>query len=251
MATTPRSDALTTRYQASLSALSFRSGQMVGSSWDAVEGIDDDAAERFAARAAPVSEAAQRRMVALSSAYVAAYLTMETGVPRRPLDLAVVVRNGVDPVELWKRSIVTARAAIARGRDYAAARAEGRARAVATARTNVALAARAASGAAMKSYEVARYRRVLGMAPCALCVSAAAKDYASSTLMPIHGGCSCGIEPQVETRRRAIPRPIPAVNDSPEVTAMVADGLQVAKVVEHDELGPLLWQAGHAFASLT
>jgi hypothetical protein len=252
MASTAQSYALTNRYQRGRASLAQRSALLVGAAYDANDGLDDGAAERFAAQASPSDLAAQRQAVALTDAYMAAYLSTELDRPIRP--------RGLDPAQfsdlrgvgsdLWLRSIVTARAAISRGRDYADARAEGRARALAAARTNVALASRAASREILTTTEeVMGYRRVTSGKSCALCVSAAGKVYRTSALMPIHGGCDCVTEPTV-LGKREIPRPTPEVVDEPGVTEMVTRGEDVVKVVEHDELGPLLWRADHDFAPM-
>ncbi len=252
MATTSQSFALTNRYQRTLKALSERLALIVALAWDQTEGIDDDAAARFSRRVGPVDTALQQQAVTLADAYIASYLSLELARGVRPLglDLAqLVTRRGVEG--LWSRPVVTARAAISRGRDYADARAEGRARAMATGRTNVALAARASSAQAMTENGVTRYRRVTAGRCCALCAAASTKTYRSEALMPLHPGCSCVTEAIVDTGRADRPRPAPTVEDSPEVAAMATKGESVVKVVEHDELGPLLWQAGQAFAELT
>ncbi len=252
MATTAASFALSTRYQRALKALADRLALTVALAWDQTQGIDDVAAARFSRSVESVDVAMQQQAVALADAYIASYLSLELarGVRPRGLDLAqLVTRRGAEG--LWSRPVVTARAAITRGRDYTDARAEGRARAMATGRTNVALAARASSAQAMTEDGVTRYRRVTASRCCALCAAASTKTYRSEALMPLHPGCSCVTEAIVDTGRADRPRPAPVVEDSPEAAAMAVEGEPVVKVVEHDELGPLLWQAGQAFAELT
>jgi hypothetical protein len=226
---------LAVAYQRRLATLSRTAAGAIAVTWDSAEGLDDAAAERFAVSAAPVGLAAQRTAVYLADGYLAAYLRQ----PPQALDpddfSGPAIRNGADPRDVWKRSVVTARAAIARGRDYADARGEGRARAMATARTDVALSARAVTTVVLtRSPGVTGYRRVLGAEPCKLCVTAAAKTYRSEVLMPLHGGCSCGVAPVIGT----------------EDTETVPESEVEIKVVEHDELGPMLWQADHDFAEL-
>lgn len=226
---------------------------VAASLWEQNDGLDDRTAERFVQSVAPLDRAAQRQAVVLTDAYLASYLSAELGrrIPPRGLDAdqfsGPAVRSGVDGSDLWFRPVVTTRAAITRGRDYADARAEGRARSIATARTNVALAARAASREILSTTEeVTGYRRVTSGKSCALCVSATAKTYRSSELLPIHSSCDCVTEPVV-LGRRELPRPAPEVRDDPTVTEMVTDGRDVVKVVDHDEMGPLLWQVDHEF----
>lgn len=228
---------LTTRYHAGLRLLAQRSAAGVGAAWDSTDGIDDAAAEAFSAMAQPIALAAQRRSVVLADAYLAAWLSVALRRIVRPrgLDIGALtgeaVRNG--GTDVYRRPIITARAAITRGRSYSEARAEGRARAVANARTDVALSARAAARDVMASTpEVVGYRRVTGGKACALCIGATKGTYASETLMPIHDNCTCGVEPVIEGTAGTV----------------VADGV---KVVNHDELGPLLWQADHEFAEMT
>lgn len=228
--------ALASVYQRRLARLAAGAALLVGFQWDSVEGLDDETADRFASLAGPVALAAQRQAAYLTDAYLAAYLTRELGVlipPRGvdPEEFTGAAVRGVAPDDVWRRSVVTARAAITRGRDYVDARAEGRARAAMTARTEVALSARAVTAAVTGSVEqVTGYRRVLGGQPCKLCASAAAKTYRKGDLMPLHASCSCGVAPvfgPVET------------TESDEV-----------KVVQHEELGSMLWQPEHDFAEL-
>lgn len=228
---------LSTAYQRRLAQLSTRTAAVIALRWDAHDGLDDEVAARFASDATPIALNAQRQAAYLADGYLAAFLSTQLGRRITPQGFdpdeftGPAVRSGSSPRDVWQRSVVTARAAIARGRDYTDARAEGRARAMMTARTDVALTARAVTASVTgRTEEVTGYRRVLGSKPCELCVGAAAKTYRKQDLMPIHASCSCGVEP--------VTGPV-EMTEPDEV-----------KVVQHDELGPMLWQPEHDFAVL-
>jgi hypothetical protein len=225
---------LAVAYQRRLATLSRTAAAAIAVRWDSADGLDDDTAERWATAAAPIGLAAQRSALYLTDGYLAAYL----GVVPQGFDpdefSGAALRNGAPPRDVWERSVVTARAAIARGRDYPDARTEGRARAMATARTDVALTARAASREILRRHDVVvGYQRVVGANACELCAAAAGQFHRSDDLMPLHGSCSCGTEPVLRTRTTEVP-------SEPEDV----------KIVEHDELGPMLWNANHDFAEL-
>lgn len=254
MASTARGYALTDRYHRARATIAQRNGVFVARAWDDQDGLDDITAERFAQMAARSDIVAKRQATTLTDAYHAAYLSAELGRRVRPKGLdpdQFVEVRGAGQQEVWLRSMVTARAAVTRGRDYLDARREGRARAVATARTNIALVSRVASREILaRIEEVTGYRRVTSGKTCALCASAAARIYRKSDLLPIHSSCDCSVE-AVVVGRKEIPRPTPEVRDEPGVTEMVERGQPVVKVVQHNELGPMLWQADHDFAAMS
>lgn len=173
--------------------------------WTASAGLTDTSAAAFSEAAALASLAAQTRTAVLVDAYIATYLQLLTGErATTTLDREAVtgaaVRNGADPVDVYRRSIITARRLASDGTDYAKAMAGGRARAVAAAETDVMLTNRAAATQAMAaSPHVVGYQRVLTGNSCMFCAAASSRLYHTNQLQPIHAHCDCGIAPVIGT----------------------------------------------------
>ena len=247
-------------------------GVAVGRLWDVFGGVDDKAFEQFPARAAVAVSAAQRQasgLVDSSWSRIAALL----GVNLAPLGLQLAGADlrGTDPVEVYRRPVVTARAALADGRSWLDAVAAARARAVSTASTDVSLAQRGAADAWASADRVVGYRRVLSGRSCLMCATASTQRYRHGDLMPIHGHCDCGVAPIIGDHdpghviNRGLLRDLRKqggssywqksgfVDMTEDGTATVLVGgkqrtLEVA-VHQHGELGPVLTDRRHNFAS--
>lgn len=167
----------------------------VAAAWDRFANVDEPSAARFTKTAAAVSKAS----VAQTAAIAAALYTTIAGPVKHRLP-PVVIRNDVDPEEVYQRSIVTARTVLSKGGVWLDAMAAGRARAVSTASTDVVLANRAAAdveGSARPS--VRGYRRVLTGSSCMFCATASTQTYHSADLAPLHNACDCDIAPLIGT----------------------------------------------------
>ncbi len=161
--------------------------------WTAYADLDDVSAGRFEAAATTIVGGAQRRTTSLAAGLMQANdrilgqtAKLEIPVPE--------IRNGIPLAEVYHRSIVTARVAVSKGTPYAAAMAQGRARAVQTAKTDVILTNRGAmdSGKDGRPWVVG-YRRTLTGKSCAFCATASTQRYKRADLQPIHPACDCGI----------------------------------------------------------
>lgn len=169
-------------------------GELVGQQWDAFADLNDTAAAQFEAATSVVIDAAKQQTSTLAVAYMNANDRLG-GFPASGLVPVVPeIRNGVPVAEVYHRSIVEARAAVANGTNVDDAMAAGRARAVATARTDVSLANKAemARGGELRPWVVG-YRRVLTGRSCAFCATASTQRYKSADLLPLHPVCDCDV----------------------------------------------------------
>lgn len=256
---------LARRYTDRYNRLRAAAATAMARAWDRQAGLDDTAATRFSNTAARISLAAQTQAATGVDGYVTAMLTL-TGERASAVGYDLddltgpAVRAGADPVDVYQRSIVTARTSISNGATFAEAMLAGRARALTTAQTDVALTQRQAIA---RDYRVVGYRRVLTGKSCALCATASTQRYRSGNLAPIHGNCDCGVAPIMGTRD-----PGHVINDQLRRDLRAAEGdvdywrsrhFQVdengklifpdVRVHTHGELGPVLTDASHHFTS--
>lgn len=170
------------------------SAELVGQQWDTFAGLDDTAAAQFEAATSVVIDTAKAQTSTLAVAYMNANDHLG-GFPASGLvPVLPEIRNGIPAAEVYHRSIVEARVAVANGATFEDAMAAGRARAVATARTDVSLANKAeiARGGQLRPWVVG-YRRVLTGRSCAFCATASTQRYKSADLMPLHPSCDCDV----------------------------------------------------------
>lgn len=205
----------------------------VNRAWASLPGYDERDVDQFVATAAPAVVAAQRQSVSLAEAFLGRALRRgPLGVD--PDQVLAEARPGVTPEQLYRRPFVTVWAALGNNLTREAAIAAGLARATATAATDVQLAMRGTLRAVGDADDrIDGYRRVANPGACELCLAADGHPFASGALMPIHGGCGCGVE--VITGERP---DTPTTFASEDVTAAVR---------EHGELGPVLVNAAHHF----
>jgi hypothetical protein len=204
--------------------------------------------ERFTAAVLPVVLGAQRQVGSLTQAYVTALIADMTGEAARPpaVDVATgaVLRNGVDPVEVYARPIREVWKALAAGNDLNKALEIAALRLEQILATDLQLAKTHAARAVMSDdHRVVGYRRVLtGIKTCGLCVVASTQRYHRGDLMPIHPGCvPAGSRVSAEgvlavTRRRY----------SGELTVIrTAAGDEVTVTPNHPVLTDQGWVPGH------
>lgn len=259
MATTAKSLALTDRYQAAVATTMRRASAIAAALWQQVQTASEQAEDEFVGAVVPSILGAQHHVVTLTDAYMSLFVSLETRKPIEPKGLSVAaligatVRGGTPLDVVYRRPFGVARGVLAKGESFADAMSSAQARLVQTASTDVGLSARAARSDWMAGDDqITGWRRVTGGTCCALCVEAASKTYRTSDLMPIHPGCGCVTEPVVlGARHKQLERPEPTVEDSPALADDASDPTvrpsAVVKVVEHGELGPVLYAAGDDF----
>jgi hypothetical protein len=117
--------------------------QGIGTAWDALPGYDEEHVEEFIQRAVPFVLAGQRQAVSLTEAF------LSRAVGRQPLGvehealIGAAVRAGAPPEQVYRRPFVTVWTALQRGTLWPDAVNAGRARATASAVTDVQLSMRA------------------------------------------------------------------------------------------------------------
>ena len=185
---------LSLAYQRRYNQLRLRTGAVVGALWDRYADLDDAAADEFSERAAATVGAAQARTTALVNGYLTAAVAITSGAPLETDDATPSPRPA-DPLEVYQRGIVTARAAVSDGIPYLDAMRAGRARSVNSAETDIALAQRDVMSRAVGGTRIVGYRRTLTGDSCPLCRIASTQRYTRSSLMPLHGHCDCGVAP--------------------------------------------------------
>lgn len=177
-----------------LLGLQATTGDLVGDAWDRWANLDDVSAARFTEAAATIVEQARSATSTLAAGYMMAN-DRAGGFPVAELAGVVPpIRNAVPSVAVYERSVVEARRRVAAGASWEEAMASGRARAVATARTDVVLTNRAAMAQGRSSRPwVVGYRRVLTGKSCAFCATASTQRYTVADLMPLHPSCDCDV----------------------------------------------------------
>lgn len=229
---------LTARYRALYDQLREQSGNVAGAAWDGLAEYTDATVEEYLARTVPLVGAAQLQAATLTDGYIAVALR------RAPLgiDPELVTGAGLRGTSLeqvYTRPFLTVWTELSRGRSPLDAIAAGRARAVLAARTDVALAARAATAEVGKADpNIKSFSRTVSGGGCAVCSEVDGADIGDSELMPLHPNCGCTAEPVTDSG--------PQGGGTGESAPTAPAGTEVA-VHEHGELGPVLYPAGQEF----
>lgn len=299
-------DGLITAQQAAIAQIRAQITAAINRLWAAQPNYRSP--DQFIAAVVPLIAAGQQQIAAITAAYLSQLYAKLTGTPVSMVGVApnavTELRSGVDPAEVYARPFHlvwrqlaaaqtardahfgwTAPTADAPQRpplppsDYVTRAIDaGRQRAVELATTDLQLAKQhAAQQVLAQQDKVTGYRRVLeGPYSCGLCIVAATQIYHRSTLMPIHPGCDCSIEPVIgdHSGTTAVARvngQLVPLGDLPDVHDRIAHtfgrdssaaraipgarndrGLPVQYrdvLITHDhgELGPVLAVRGQAF----
>ena len=255
---------LAVAYQQRLRQVSLAAETATVTAWDSLGEWRDPQVPEFTAQAATVDAAARGLIVSTTDAYLAEFVAAATdSAPTlHGLDPDRYTR-GVPDADVWGRPFVHAWTKVSEGASWSEAVRFGRQMAAQIAATNVQVAARGAARDWMEGEpRVVGYRRVLGGGKsCDLCIVASTQRYHRSDLMPIHHSCRCAVEPIVGTGdpSQVVGRQtlefVKANADGYTRAALRRSGRDIAdlpqvKVVDHGELGPLLWDRSHSFATL-
>lgn len=213
--------------KADLSALT---AEMVGGAWDLASPHNEDKILGWLDQILPVVEAAQRQMVRLTDAYLAALLD-RSPIGLLPDPLIGAGPRGTPPAAVYRRPWIQLWAGLGEGKDFPEANRAARARLLATVEMDVSLSmSHAMRAAAEKDPSIGGFRRVV-RGTCDRCAEREGEISSSSLLFPLHPSCACVGEPE---------RRIPGGRQLPEKP--------ISEVQEHGELGPILTYAGQSFA---
>lgn len=271
----PQLHALVRAYGARTAAIRAQTEAFVTDVWQASGSWHRGDITRIARTVAPVTEAAQHRMAALTDLYLAQVETFHSGrvVPPRGVTAGEVTSQalrGVDAVELFERTGPTVGSALAKGDTVARASGKGLQRLQKMVAANLQLSKTRTSRRVLRDSgeRVVGYRRVLnGPVNCGLCVVASTQRYRRGDLLPIHPGCDCSVLPihgdqdpgwvidedQLDSVHAAIEERFGAHARSagefrtPHDEALHYRDLLV--VNEHGELGPVLGVRGQDFTA--
>lgn len=221
-----------TVYQDRLKAVRTHTAAQVAAQFAALPDLDRSRREAFAATASRTVAAGQITAARVTAAYV----SRTSGLPVVRLTPAQVTgtaaRRGIDPLEEYQRPFGAAWAALGEDLGIDEAKARGVTKAQVLALADVWLASRAATEAIQQSTgRIAGWVRRADATACDLCAAADGLAASDAADFAGHPGCGC--------------------TNEPTMTDVTSDPVapDVFDVHEHDELGPLLYQAGQHFAA--
>lgn len=232
----------------------------LGLTWGALDDYRTSDIEAFAATVVPVVEGSLRQMSIMTDGYLAAVETTSTGVRTAPLGAAVVTTEalrGVPAAEVYQRGGTAVWTALSEGAEFPDAWKIGLDRVISIGTTDLQLAkTHTARDILSRKNNIGGYRRVLeGAKSCGLCVVASTRRYRKADLMPIHGGCDCGVLPIYGED----PGEVIDFDTLDDLDGRLAERFgdtalpeyrDVIVVHQHGELGPLLTRKGDHFTSL-
>jgi hypothetical protein len=222
-----------TIYQRRLAAIRDRTAAAVAAEFDRLPDLHDTQAEPFARKASGIVRAGQLLAAGTTNQYIARAAKIR---PLR-LDPAAVTGQGarpVDPIELYRRPFGIVWKALADGEPLDVATRMGRDRALILAATDVWLASRAAAAVIDKATsKITGWVRVADAGACDLCSAADGLPMDQAGDLAGHPNCGCTSSPTFG-------------DDAGDSEPSDPDAFDVH---EHDELGPVLYEAGQHFMS--
>lgn len=255
-------------YRRQTAALRARVLRYIGATWGNLSAYRDADIDRFVAAVVPVVAGAQRQVASLTDAYLAAVESAVLGTRVAPIgvdtaEVSTSALRGVEAAEVYHRSGVTVWTALSDGDTLTAAAAKGLNRALDLASTDVQLAKTHATRSILtRKPNVSGYRRVLeGSKSCGLCIVATTQRYHRRELLPIHGGCDCGVMPiygekdpghvidptTLDGLHETIAERFGGIDESARGRVGIPAYRDVLVVHNHGELGPVLSVKGQAF----
>jgi hypothetical protein len=213
--------------------------------WRSMPSYDESDVPAFLARAVPITAAAQRASVSVTSAFLTRRVgTTSASVPVD--DVLAKVRNGVSADEVYRRPFVTVWTGLKNGNRYEDAVHAGLDRAVSSAEMDVQLAMRQTLVDVGQTHTlILGYQRVPDADACAFCRLVAGQRYHVDQLMPVHNRCGCGVDVITPENRDDFT----GRKKYDQARTVGPDGT-VAAVAEHGELGPVLVDGKQSFTSL-
>lgn len=216
-------------YQDRLRAIRLAGTRQAVSMWDNLPDHHRERALPFARKVLPVVSAAQLLTAKNTAAHLRTHGVKPPGVrPRQVTNL----RNGADPLDVYQRPFGVTWHALGEGRTLDQALREGRDRLATLVQADVLLAMKAvATLVGNENPAITGWVRVADATACDLCTAADGETYSSADDMGIHPGCGCTLDPVFG-----------------DASSSAADPEAISTHVS-DELGPLLYEAGHSFAA--
>lgn len=220
-------------YQNRLKAIRLHTAAQVSAEWDRLPNLDQTHAAPFARRAATIVAAGQL----LTAKTANAYLGRLPGVQPARIAPANVTgeaaRKGVHPLDEYQRPFGVAWHELSNGAEFDQARKMGRNRLNVLAVADVWLAMRVATELVdAANTKITGWVRVADSGACDLCSAADGQPMDQAADMAGHPGCGC--------------TSAPTFADSPPSQASDPEATDVH---EHDELGPVLYEAGQHFTA--
>lgn len=218
----------TTLHQDRLARVRKTTADKVTRLWDGLPDYHKDAAAPFAAKASLVVATGQIVAARSTNAYLSRRLNIR---PARITPASLVdARKGTTPDQTYQRPFGIVWKALADGHPLDDAIRMGRTRLTTLAVTDVLLAMKVATDlVGGQDQRITGWVRVADGGACDLCSAADGTVYSSADDMGIHPGCGCTLDPVLGDAQ--------SEPDDPEAI----------DTHQNDELGPVLYEAGHSF----
>ena len=229
---------LTNRYSEQLASTAARVARLAGSRWNLEPSDFDGSYATWLDAVVPLVTSAQRSNERLTTAYLTAFITSETG--RRPrLDkvdsVAGLSRDGRPLREAWESPPIKAKVVIGDGGTIQQASDEARTAALRLADVDTYYGARGPMQALLvAAVAVTGYTRVAGGNACGACLGAAdGTTFATDEVFQFHANCDCVAEPVLIGDPGTVSRPTgqEIFNDLPEAEQNRRLGEQAAEAV--------------------
>lgn len=261
--------ALAREYREELAGLRRETVRAIEQAWNELPAIRQDQMGRWLQTVLPVVDGGRRAAVSLTDGYMAGYL-QAAGEDASPLGLDPDDYRRPSPDgEVYARPFVHTYTKQSEGMDPRQARQFGGSIATTLANTDVQLGARGAANQwTSTDTRIVGYRRVISPSACSFCTTVATRRYRRSDLLPLHDNCGCAVEPIVGSRdpgptnidlqERAERLGPDEFAFSQRQRELMREGRwgearelmqQQVAVRQHGELGPVLREAGHQFAT--
>lgn len=247
---------------AQVRALTQRATLLMRQAWWSLE--DWHTADQFLERIIPIIAGAQLQTASLTDAYLAALLSEAMGAVIAPVGLApeqvTNLRAGTTMLDAYARPFHTVWFEQSKGTEFPEALRLGLERAEHMLTMDIQLARTHAAALILQQTDgVQRYQRVLsGSENCDICSVAARHIYKTSSLMPIHTKCDCGVVPVIEGKPPLVTR-LNQERDfsTPETETAGPEKKSPTKLEQeigveaHGELGPVLVRKQKTYQSFS
>lgn len=235
---------LTRAYRQGLVAVRSVAAAGVVAAWDRLGSWDESDVDAFLHSTVPRVVGAQAQVAQTTETYMAMSMGGRPAGIDRERYVGAAARNGTPPETVYRRPFQQLWKGLGAGKAWQLAQDEARFRLAQTAVTDLALSTRLAAQDAMASSGIVGYRRVTAAGACQFCDVLSTRRYNVAELMPVHPNCACTVEPITDSAAGGR-----QIIDQEKYDRLQAQGVE-AKVVQHGELGPVVYDAEWNFNSL-